>query len=566
MIYEYLIIALASVLAWLLCSLLFSLLFPYARVYRTAGRSRTLVGWLWKKRNGDLVLYNGLIPFLSHAKGRVLGNSEIRLEMINEHADYAERIAGWHQSTRVIDEFSSEVAELKHDGKRAAKALANGVEVAFAKGSLRAKDTFATEAAAVGALTHSAVENARLSPDERVGLRDLLLPAAVPFFVLYLPLFLLSQQVSDNHYIIILLMLAAYLLIVGVLWFIKYQLHLSNRGMAWTALFNSNVGEGFLNWVLLIVSVVGLYISSYSYLLPFEYQPALMVIFFSVFATMTLTPRTRQIEDPYRGCRGAWRQPQTPMPSSSTTNMQSLVFSWVPVLKECKHITGDDKTDIVTVSLPVDDYEGSSPRVRMENPFFQPGLQDESQREAFTNKVLDGVDKALRANGATDLYENRVLSQIVNSAYEICVRYNLADFEMFDLILSFCQMNINYKVDEECDSINNIREYYRFASETLYDRTGDCDCKAVLAYKLFELLGVDPRFVIVKANNEDVYNHAAIVLRNDPDARIPLPPQYKEYAPGKGVYCEATSDGRFHPGDMPDNVDFSSIRFVNRTA
>ena len=556
---EYLVIALATAALYLLCSLLFSLLFSYARVFRTTGRSRTLVGYLWKKRNGDLVLYNGLIPFLSRAKGRVLGGSEIRLEMLNETADYAERIAGYHQATRVVDEYSAEVATLTPSGNRAAVAEAGNAELAYAKGSLRAKNTFVSEAAAIGALMHNAVENARLSPDERIGIRDLMIPATLIYLLLYAALVPLAKHLTDNHYAVILLMLAAWLVIVGVLYFIKYQLHLSNRGMSWTALFNSNVGEGFLNWTLLIVSAVSLYLSAYTSILPFEYQPALMVIILSVVATMTLTPKLRQIEDPYRSCRGSWRQPPAPAPASAAT-MQSIQFSWVPVL-EHKHITGDDKVDTFTVSFPTADYEAPSPRVREENPFFQPGLQDESQREAFTQKVLDGVDKALRDKGASDLYEDRALAAVVNSAYEVCVRYNLADFEMFDLLLLFCQLNINYKIDEECESINNIYEYYRYASETLYDRTGDCDCKAVLAYKLFELLGVDPKFVVVKANGEDKYNHAAIVLRNDPNARIPLPPQYKEYAPGKGVYCEATSDGNLHPGDMPQDIDYSSMCF-----
>ena len=561
MIYEYLIISLVAALVYLLCSLLFSLLFRFARVYRSNGRSRILVGYLWKRGNGDLVLYNGLIPLLSHAKGRVLGG-EIRLETLNENADYAERVAGYHHTTSVTDDMSVEVATLAVTGTRTAQAVAGNSEVAFAKGSIRAKDEFVTEAAAVGALMNKAVENARISPDERVGMRDLLIPSTLIYLLLYALLFPLAQQVSANRYVEILVMLAAYLLIVGIFYFVKYQLHLSNRSMTWTAMFNSNVGEGLINWVLLIVSVVALYLSTNPLLLPFMYQPALMVIILTIAATMTLTPRTRRLEDPYRGCHGSWRQSPQPMAPASAASMQTLQFSWVPVL-ERKHITGDEKQDCFTLTLPIADYEGTTPRVRMQNPFYQPGLTSEDDREAFTRKVLDGVDKVLRAEGATDLYEDRALAQIINSAYEVCVRYNLADFEMFDLILLFCQMNIEYKLDEECDSIHQIREYYRFASETLYDRTGDCDCKAVLAYKLFELLGVKPSFAVVKANHEDIYNHAAVVLRNDPNARIPLPPQYKEYAPGKGVYCEATSDGSFHPGDMPTDIDYDSIRIFS---
>lgn len=72
------------------------------------------------------------------------------------------------------------------------------------------------------------------------------------------------------------------------------------------------------------------------------------------------------------------------------------------------------------------------------------------------------------------------------------------------------------------------------------------------------MLGVDVDLVTVKSGGKGVYNHVAIVLKNKADAAINLPPEYTEYAPGQGVYCESTGHG-FHPGDVPKDVDTKSL-------
>ena len=561
MFIEYLVIGLAAGLLYLLLGWLFSLLFPFARVYRTLGGVRTLVGYLWRKRDGQLVLHSTLIPFLSRARGRVVGGSEVRLLTLNADANYTERTAGYFQTDFVTDEFSSTVATIEPAGKRGAVASCNDTEVAYARGSIRAGNTFAGEAAAVGALVRSAVEASSLSPDERVGLRDLLLPATVLYLLLYYPLLRAIGSLADGRYPQLLLFVLAYAVIVAVLYVVKYQLHLSNRSLQWPVLFNTGVGNRTLDWITIVVSAVLLIVStSASSPIPYWFQPALMAILLSLCAVLTLTPRRRELENPYRGWRGPWQQKPTPIPPN-TQGLKTITYSWLKVL-ESKHITGDDKTDSFSLQLPVADYEGAQPRVRMLNPFYPNGLDSEADRDDYTRRVLAGADQALRDSGAADLYEERVLTQIVNSAYQLCVRYNLADFELYDLVLLFCQQAIDYRVDGESDPIGRIHEYYRFASETLYDREGDCDCKAVLAYRLFERLGVKPRLAVVKANGSDTYNHAALVLPRDPAARIPLPPQYREYAPGQGIYCEATADGQFHPGDLPQGLDTESIHLV----
>lgn len=398
--------------------------------------------------------------------------------------------------------------------------------------------------------------------DSKIGIGDLFLPSSYLFMALYYPLFLIARNLSGSF--LPWIVGIAYPIIFLLLYLVKRGYIQNNREVTWINIINNNIGLGFVDICIVIVAVVLLILSIIGKI-PMSFLPVLLFSLVGVIVNFFFYERTRVVEDPYESWNGEWRKRRfSPIPQNSN-GIVDIPFSWVDILAK-KRIKGSDNTDSFVIQMRQTDFEGNNPRVREHNPFYSPGLQCEENREVFTNMVLDGADKILHDAGENDCYEDMALTQIVNSAYDVCKRYNLADFEMYDLILMFCQTNIKYKLDNECESINNIEEYYRFASETLYDRTGDCDCKAVLAYKLFELLGVAPQFVIVKANHEDAYNHAAIVLRDDADSQTTLPPQYKEYAPGKGVYCEATADGNMHPGDIPDGVDYSSMKFMNRNA
>lgn len=75
---QYILVTLALLSASLLIKLLISLLFSFARVYTTVG-SRLLKGYLVKNRQGDFVLYSGLVPLLRRRKGIVINQSEIQL-------------------------------------------------------------------------------------------------------------------------------------------------------------------------------------------------------------------------------------------------------------------------------------------------------------------------------------------------------------------------------------------------------------------------------------------------------------------------------------------------------
>ena len=80
------------------------------------------------------------------------------------------------------------------------------------------------------------------------------------------------------------------------------------------------------------------------------------------------------------------------------------------------------------------------------------------------------AQEVLAGAQTTDGCEEIALAKILNSAYQLTLQYGLADFEMYDLLLGFVQSNVHYETDDKSESIGKVLEYFRYASETLYEK------------------------------------------------------------------------------------------------
>lgn len=132
---------------------------------------------------------------------------------------------------------------------------------------------------------------------------------------------------------------------------------------------------------------------------------------------------------------------------------------------------------------------------------------------------------------------------------------NLTNLQEMQAILAFAQTpNIEYQLDEECEEIGNRKEYHRYATETLYDKRGDCDCKAMLAVSLFRRLGYQVLFLSsLKAA------HAALAVQVDEKefqaVSDILPTDWFYQKDGKHYYfCETTGEG-FVVGQMTEDAE-----------
>ena len=153
---------------------------------------------------------------------------------------------------------------------------------------------------------------------------------------------------------------------------------------------------------------------------------------------------------------------------------------------------------------------------------------------------------------------------------------NLYDKAM--VILSFVQYpNIEYVKDIDSSELLehfknkenvDLRDYWRFPTESLYDKRGDCECKTVLAFylfkKLFEKSEVDPVLLIVEDTAKKDLSHAALGLHFEKDlAQLSgVETVFKDENNKNYYYCECTGQG-FEIGYRPSDYTVIQVLSVN---
>ena len=152
---------------------------------------------------------------------------------------------------------------------------------------------------------------------------------------------------------------------------------------------------------------------------------------------------------------------------------------------------------------------------------------------------------------ARDLFEscknNKKVHQVLTYIDSLIRKKKLGELERMQFILDFVQKpNIEYEFDEKCDEIGNLLDYARYPDETMYDRRGDCDCKAALAAILFKEAGYKTAYVTT-------VNHAAIAVAfKNKQASELVSMADKSLLTNDGYvyfFCETTGDG-FKIGDL----------------
>lgn len=549
------------VLAFVLASLLVYFLCRFAKIYRTLpSGERVLVGYLWKWPR-TYIIYDG-IPLLGADRiGFIDQNMHVFLKAENAQHNYVEVDYGSVDDQGVIsDPYNNVVATCDSIGQGVRGTCVNDSyknEIAYATTGFRKGDDLLVRAAATGALCALNVDqDSSLRSDVRIGFKDLALPSALIFMLLFVPLALLGYDTSIMAFLgdelsYVSYMMLAYGFICWLLYFIKKCMTMRNRSLTYIlGLVDRNVGVQGWNVAIIILGVLlslsSIFITNYTLL------PLFLVITVGFAVNTGCFKGDWKIVDPCATWGTKWGKGPSSGSSKKQLPQGSVYksYSWGPIL-EARGISHNNE-DVVLI-FNENDYDRVSGRVRLMNPFA--GLQGVTFEElqSFSHKVIDGCDGAAAE-------EKTAIVAIINSAYQICQKYNLADFELYDLVLAFCQKNIEYVLDEDSEPINKTPEYFRFAAETLFDGQGDCDCKSVLAYRIFKALNVDVEFALVKSGKSEEYNHVAIVLRKTSSAMVPIPDTYLEYEPGK-IFCETTGFGHA-PGAVPADIDQSSIYFL----
>lgn len=555
MLIFYLIVlffAFALLLIYLFCR--------FARVYRTlSSGKREFVGYVWKWSR-TYIIYDGIPFFFADRIGFIDQNKNIYLKSENSQYNFVETQYGSVTDDGLISDTNNNAMascdSIGTSSRRTVVTDASGNEIAFAKTGLRKGDDLLIRAAATGALCAlNSEKDKALRADVRIGFKDLALPSALIFMLLFVPLALLGYDTSILSFLgseisYISYMLLAYAFICWTLYFIKKCMTMRNRSMVYfLGLVDRNIG--LTAWNIIIIVLSGLLSLASLFICNYTLFPLFLVLFLGFVINLGCFKDEWKVVDPcsswgpkWGGSRRAGQAPKAHVPGTL-----EVVYSWVPVL-EAKGIAHANEEVVLTFNES--DFDPSAGRVRRANPFAEGPVMSHDELKSKAKTVMKGSD-------GPENDERKALVAIVNSAYQICQRYSLADFELYDLILMFCQYNIEYRDDKECDTIGNVEEYFRFAAETLVDRKGDCDCKSILAYKIFEVLGVNVDLALVKSNSTE-YNHVGLVLHKDSTSVVPIPPSYHQYSRGL-IYCETTGEA-FAPGEVPPGIDIDTIQLI----
>lgn len=189
------------------------------------------------------------------------------------------------------------------------------------------------------------------------------------------------------------------------------------------------------------------------------------------------------------------------------------------------------------------------------------------EQNPFTGYGADGNTYAMNVRTifnllATDADYTQQVDTIAEYIRSEAKAAGLSEFDTLQFALNFAQdPNIEYRLDEQCESIDFRKEYMRFPDEVLFDMEGDCDCKSSLTAALFHALGYDVLFLI-----STKLKHAAIAVECKPEwlggIHTPdLSTVVREFNGKKYLYCETTGEGNWmgHIKEGDSIMDFEEV-------
>lgn len=409
--------------------------------------------------------------------------------------------------------------------------------------------------------------------ESTTGAKDLAFPAALIYVIFYSGI---SMMMMNYHMFPALGDMISYvggmLILYFILWWTLYMIKtdFANRNVSfsiWLNLINRNTGVSSWNFWLILFSLAGLISSIFIH--GYLFVPLFAVVLIGVIVNwFGFTAAEWQILEP---SNSLWKPEKrktnkekvktiAPGQQATTKTIVKRDFSWD--LKSF-NITNDPNIDKFELEFYKEDFDSINPDVRIKNPFFGKDITGQNNWEIAVLSLENSIKEVLTGSDIllNETTEMVALNKIINSANDICIKYSLSDFELYELLLYFCQSKIKYVLDGDSLPIQKAVEYVRFPTESLYDTEGDCDCKSALAYKLFEQLGVEVKFAIVSTIKESG-RHAGLLIKKD-TGKVKLPPKFKNKIPNYPdfVYCEATGEG-WKFGELPSDIDLNSLQVI----
>ena len=172
--------------------------------------------------------------------------------------------------------------------------------------------------------------------------------------------------------------------------------------------------------------------------------------------------------------------------------------------------------------------------IRQLNPFF-----DQLKERSDKDYILDMFHymkehKSMLAR----------LRYVVYNISQLCRKHGLHELERIQFILDFVQEpNVKFCMNRDSEAVNKFEDYIRYPDETLYDKEGDSNSKALLAAMLFHLM---KRNVLYLHSRKQ--EHAAIGVEINPEwlkalgSKKTIDEMTVDYNGRKYIFCETTGD------------------------
>lgn len=184
---------------------------------------------------------------------------------------------------------------------------------------------------------------------------------------------------------------------------------------------------------------------------------------------------------------------------------------------------------------------------RLRNPFYMENPKLRNRPSVFKSYVGKMIE-LFRSRPELSLHLRYVNQEICRLAE----KYDLSEIDRLQLVLDFVQQTVAFVKDSDSKAISKPFVYVRFPDETLFDKEGDCNCKAFLAGSMYYLMGYD---VLYASSTKLGHTVIGLKLGSDFLARNGLEmddDNTLEYNSSKYVLCETTHAG-FRIGQVGEN-------------
>ena len=306
-------------------------------------------------------------------------------------------------------------------------------------------------------------------------------------------------------------------------------------------LFNKSLGHKFMDW-----AIIGLCLFSFSffgnYYLTLDWAP----LIFAIFMGILVNSISKSAKEPWVIKDTLYdnedideeedEEPKNPEGDISRT------YDWdldSPVSETKLH---GSLTLYFTASTITD--------IRQMNPFFAQ-LKERSDKEYIID--MFHYMKEHKSMLARLRYVSYYISKL-------CRKHDIHELERIQFILDFVQEpNIKFCLNRESEVINRFEDYIRYPDETLYDKEGDSNSKALLAAMLFHLMKHNVLYLHSRKQR-----HAAIGVEISPEWLKSLGSQQTidemtvDYNGKKYIFCETTGD-KFRIVDVMQGMHYDDF-------